>query len=299
MTLVILAAGIGSRYGGLKQMDPIGPSGEFIIDYSVYDAVCAGFDKVVFIIKKEIEDDFRNTIGKRIEKKIKVDYVFQCIEDLPEGYTVPEGRTKPWGTSQALLAAKKAVKEDFIVINSDDFYGRDAFFSIADYLKNRTKSEDREYAMVGYVLKNTLSENGSVARGVCRTSDGFLVEINERTKIQRNDGNVQFYEEETGWTDVDEDSIVSMNFWAFDSSIFDELEKREPEFLDNLKNPQKDEYLLPISVRDIMNDNLCKVKVLTSNAKWYGVTYREDKKPVSDYIRGLIESGVYPKNLWN
>ena len=300
MTLVILAAGMGSRYGGLKQIDPLGPGGEFIIDYSIYDAIQAGFNKVIFIIKEENLNDFKDTVGNRVEKHIKVEYVFQAITDLPEGYTVPEGRVKPWGTSHALLCAEKAVGNDtFAVINADDFYGRDSFEKIAKYLKEmNTEEAKKHYAMCGFVLKNTLSENGHVARGVCVTENGMLVHIDERTKIQRNDGQTQFFEDDLGWVDVDENSPVSMNFWGFDSSIFNEIRKRMPAFLNNLKNPLKDEYLLPVSVQNLMSEDICDVTVLPTDAKWYGVTYKEDKEPVQAFIRSQIENGTYPENLW-
>ncbi len=300
MTLVILAAGMGSRYGGLKQIDPLGPGGEFIIDYSIYDAIQAGFNKVVFIIKEQNLNDFKETIGDRIAKHIRVEYAFQYLTDLVPGYTVPEGREKPWGTSQALLSAKSVVDEGFAVINADDFYGRDSFMKIAEFLKSvkQGDNEKRHYAMCGFVLKNTLSENGHVARGVCKTENGMLIHIDERTKIQRNDGQTQYYTDETGWVDVDEDSPVSMNFWGFDTAIFDEIEKREANFLDNLKNPLKDEYLLPNSVQELMEDNVCDVKVLHTDSKWYGVTYRQDKEPVQKFIRDQIALGIYPEKLW-
>ncbi len=300
MTLVILAAGLGSRYGGLKQIDPVGPNGEFIIDYSIFDAKKAGFNKVVFIIKEENLQDFKDTIGNRVEKHINIEYAFQNIEDLPEGYKVPEGREKPWGTSQALLSAQNVVNENFAVINADDFYGRDSFEKIFSYLKNYVPGNGKKnYAMCGFVLKNTLSDHGHVARGVCKTENGMLVHIDERTKIQRNNGQAQYFEEETGWTDVDENSPVSMNFWGFDPSVFEEIRKREPNFLDNLKNPLKDEYLLPVSVQDLMNDGVCDVTVLHTGSKWYGVTYKEDKAPVVEFIRSQIDTGVYPEKLWD
>ena len=300
MTLVILAAGMGSRYGGLKQIDPLGPSGEFIIDYSIYDAIQAGFTKVVFIIKEENLNDFKETIGDRIAKHIEVEYAFQYLTDIVPGYTVPEGREKPWGTSQALLSAKNAVKENFAVINADDFYGRDSFMKIAEFLKavKQNENEKRHYAMCGFVLKNTLSENGHVARGVCKTEKDMLIHIDERTKIQRNDGKTQYYTDETGWVDVDENSPVSMNFWGFDTEIFDEIEKREAHFLNNLKNPLKDEYLLPNSVQELMEGDFCDVTVLHTDAKWYGVTYRQDKEPVQKFINDQIAKGIYPEKLW-
>lgn len=300
MTLVILAAGMGSRYGGLKQIDPIGPSGEFIIDYSIYDAVKAGFDKVVFIIKRENLEDFKETVGRRIEKQVKVSYVFQDINDLPAGYSVPEGRVKPWGTSHALLCAEAAVDENFAVINSDDFYGKDSYEKMAAFLKTAKDTDRLHYAMCGFILKNTLSENGHVARGVCVSDDnGMLAKIDERVKIQRNDGQTQYYEDATGWTDIDEDSLVSMNFWGFTPSVFAEIRKRECAFLDSLQNPQKDEYLLPFSVKQLIAEGICDVRVLSTPAKWYGVTYHEDKEKVQKFIADSVADGVYPGKLWD
>ena len=292
---------MGSRYGGLKQIDPIGPSGEFIIDYSIYDAVKAGFTKVVFIIKKENLEDFKETVGARVEKAVEVEYVFQDINDLPAGYTVPEGRIKPWGTSHALLCAEKAVHENFAVINSDDYYGKDTYEKIAAFLKDLKDDENKcHYGMCGFILKNTLSENGHVARGICSANaGGYLTAIDERTKIQKNNGITQYFEEDEGWTDVDDDSLVSMNFWGFTPSIFKHIKDRECAFLDNLKNPQKDEYLLPNTVKGLIADGVCDVKVLSTPSKWYGVTYREDKEKVQKFIADSVANGVYPKGLWD
>ncbi len=300
MTLVILAAGMGSRYGGLKQIDPLGPGGEFIIDYSIYDAIRAGFDRVVFIIKKENYEIFEETVGARIRGAIEVRYAFQDINDIPEGYSVPEGRVKPWGTAHALLCAKEAVDGDrFAVINSDDFYGRDSYEKLASFLKNPIEDGKQHYCMCGFILKNTLSENGHVARGVCVADDtNHLVSITERTKIQRNDGQTQFFEEETGWTDVSEDSIVSMNMWGFSASFFDEIEKRECAFFDNLKNPLKDEFLLPVMVDETMKAGDADVLVLQTMAKWYGVTYQQDKESVQKFITSCIAENIYPERLW-
>lgn len=300
MTLVILAAGMGSRYGGLKQIDPIGPSGEFIIDYSIYDALKVGFDRVVFIIKRENHAAFEETVARRIRGFVDVEYAFQDINDIPAGYTVPEGRTKPWGTAHALLCAKEAVGNDnFVVINSDDFYGRDAYMQLAGFLKD-VKAEDKLHcAMCGYILKNTLSENGHVARGVCAVDEnGMLLSITERTKIQRNDGIVQFFEEDTGWTDVSEESAVSMNMWAFTPAIFAEIERREEAFFAELKNPLKDEFFLPMLVGDAMADGAADVKVLRTAAKWYGVTYHEDKEIVQNFLLECVKDGIYPGGLW-
>ncbi|MBP3919852.1 MAG: nucleotidyltransferase [Clostridia bacterium] len=300
MTLVVLAAGMGSRYGGLKQIDPLGPGGEFIIDYSIYDAVRAGFDRVVFIIKKENLQIFEETVGARVKNAIEVRYAFQDINDIPAGYTVPAGRVKPWGTAHALLCAKDAVGGDnFAVINSDDFYGQDSYNKIASFLKNVKNDGKQHYCMCGFILKNTLSENGHVARGICLEDENhMLTSITERTKIQRNNGMTQFYEEETGWTDVSEDSIVSMNMWGFTASFFDEIAKRECAFFDHLKNPQKDEFLLPVMVSETMKDGAADVTVLQTMAKWYGVTYHEDKAAVQKFIADCIADNVYPGGLW-
>ncbi len=298
MTLVILAAGMGSRYGGLKQIDPIGPSGEFIIDYSIHDAVAAGFDKVVFIIKKENLQDFEETVGKRVSKYVKTAYVFQDLNDLPKGYSVPQGRVKPWGTSHALLCAQSEVHDNFAVINSDDYYGKDAYVKMVEFLRGAADAKPSHYAMCGFILRNTLSENGHVARGICQSRDGMLTGIDERTKIQRNDGVVQFYEEGQGWTDVSEDSLVSMNFWGFTPAIFDQVRARECEFLDNMKNPQKDEFLLPNTVKELIADGECDVKVLQTPSKWYGVTYHEDKEKVQKFISDAVAQNIYPERLW-
>ncbi len=302
MTLVILAAGMGSRYGGLKQIDPIGPDGEFIIDYSVYDAIQAGFDKVVFIIKKEHYEEFAETIGARVGTKIKTAYAFQEMEALPGGYTVPQDRSKPWGTAHALLCAREAVGSDtFAVINADDFYGRESYEKMASFLRGVRSDAQRPYpfAMCGFVLKNTLSENGHVARGVCEVDSlGRLADIRERTKIQRNNGQVQFFEEEDGWTDVSEDSTVSMNFWGFTPAIFDEIEKRFPAFLDAMKQPLKEEFLLPTVVSGLIAGGVCEVAVLPTMAKWHGVTYHEDKEKVQNFIKSCIENHEYPGGLW-
>ncbi len=304
MTLVILAAGMGSRYGGLKQIDPIGPCGEFIIDFSIYDALEAGFDKVVFIIKEENYDIFRKTVGARIENRVQVEYVFQDIRALPAGYAVPAERVKPWGTAHALLCAKDAVNDPFLVINSDDFYGRDSYLKMAQFLADSVSGKKDggklQMAMCGFVLKNTLSENGHVARGVCETNaQGHLIGVTERTKIQRNQGVTQYYEEETGWTDVDENSVVSMNMWGFTPEIFDIIEKDFPAFLDQMKNPLKDEYFLPLVVQNMIDAGIADFTVVKTMSKWYGVTYQQDKPTVQEFIDRSIADGVYPKGLWN
>ncbi len=300
MTLVILAAGMGSRYGGLKQIDPVGPAGEFIIDYSIYDAIAAGFDRVVFIIKRENYEIFEETVAKRIRPHVKVEYAFQDIHDIPEGYQVPEGRVKPWGTAHALLCARDAVGDDtFAVINSDDFYGRDSYEKIAAFLKTVKREQKQHYCMCGFILKNTLSENGHVARGVCvEDADHMLTSITERTKIQRNEGRPQFFEEETGWIDISEDTVVSMNMWGFTPELFGEIERLEQVFFANLKNPLKDEFLLPEVVGDTMKADISDVTVLQTMAKWYGVTYHEDKAMVQKFISDSIAENRYPEGLW-
>lgn len=300
MTLVIMAAGMGNRYGGLKQIDPIGPNGEFIIDYSIYDAVKAGCDRVVFIIKEENLEDFRETVGKRIEGSVKVEYAFQRMQDIPCG-EIPSERKKPWGTTQAVLACKDIVKDSFMVINADDFYGKEAYKVVFDYLSALDKNTENKYCMPGYILKNTLSENGHVARGVCSADkNGFLSHIVERKKIMRNSGNVQFCDKKEVWHDIDENSIVSMNFWGFTPSAFGMLESGFESFLKNSETDLiNDEYYLATVIGENIADNKCTVKVLETTAKWFGVTYKADKASVAGFIRALIDKGEYPNRLWD
>ena len=296
-TLVVMAAGLGSRYGGLKQIDPIGPSGEIIIDYSVFDAVKAGFSKVVFIIKKENEEIFKEVIGNKLEGTIEVAYAFQDVNDIPGGNTYD--REKPWGTGHAVLAAKPYVDTPFAVINADDFYGSTTFSGLQKFLENVSDNDRYQYAMMGFVLENTLTDNGSVARGICEVSeDGLLKTITERTKIQKF-GNETKFEENGEWTVIPEGSFVSMNTWGFTPSIFDELEKRLPKFLEDSKdNILKAEYFLPSVVDELIRENKADVKVLPCNEKWYGVTYKEDKEPVMAAIRNMVDDGAYPEKLW-
>lgn len=300
MTLVILAAGLGSRYGGLKQIDPITDNGEFIIDFSVFDAVKSGFDKIVFVIKKENHADFVETIGKRIEKHVKVEYAFQDINNLPEGFSLPEGRTKPWGTAHAVLSAKDCVKDNFAVINADDFYGRDAFVKLAAHLKNAGKTDGKaNLCMVGYILENTLTENGTVSRGECAVDDnGYLTDVVERTKLKR-DGDDAAYEENGEWHKIPSDTIVSMNCLGFTPDVFEHIEKGFVKFLSNLENPQKSEYFIPTAIKDMLRDGVADMKVYSTDSVWYGVTYHEDKEKVQSSIRDMIDSGFYPKALWN
>jgi len=295
-TLLIMAAGMGSRFGGLKQLEPVGPNDEFIIDYSVYDAIKFGFNKIVFIIKKENYDIFRETIGKRIEDKIKVEYVFQELDNLPEGYSVPKNRVKPWGTGHAILCARNVINEPFAIINADDFYGNDAYRVISEFME---KSESNEIAIVGYDVINTLTENGSVKRGVCVSENGYLTNINESV-IEMKDGII----EATSLVDgksfaIDKDTKVSMNMMAFSPVVFPYLEKKFVEFLENNReNIEKCEYLIPTVLSEGINEKFCNVFLVSTTAKWAGVTYREDKISVVNYINSLIENGYYPNKLW-
>lgn len=297
--LVVMAAGMGSRYGGLKQIDPIGSHGEIIMDFSVYDAIKAGFKKVVFIIKQENEEIFKEAIGNRLSKIIDIEYVYQQLNKLPEGYTVPEGRIKPWGTGHAILCCKDVVDGPFAVINADDYYGKEAFKLIYDYLSTHQDDEKYRYTMVGYVLENTLTDHGHVARGICESKDGYLTGIQERTHIERKDGIVQFLEEDT-WTPVAADTTVSMNLWGFTPSIFEELENKFTTFLDDAitHNPLKAEYFLPNVAGTLISEDKATVRVLESKDKWYGVTYKEDKPVVVAAIGNLKSTGIYPENLW-
>lgn len=300
MTLVIMAAGMGSRFGGLKQVEPVGPNGEFILDYSVYDAIKAGYEKVVFIIKEENYDLFRETIGKRIESKIKVEYAFQKIEDVPKGVTIPEGRVKPWGTSHAILSARKYVSEPFTVINADDFYGFDPYAKMKRFFDKNT--DPNTYAMIGYKTKNTMSENGSVKRGVCsKDENDFLTNLVE-SSIEKKEGKIIAtpLEDEDNSFEVEEDTLVSMNFFGFNPSIFEYLEDEMNEFFEKHKDDlDKCEFLIPTSVFKRIDEGKIKVKVLDTDEKWYGVTYKEDKKDLVDAINKMIEEGKYPKDLWN
>ena len=301
--LVVMAAGMGSRYGGLKQLDPIDDNGHVILDYSVFDAMRAGFETVVFVIKPEIEDVFREKIGDRIAKKMNVRYAFQRSDDLPEGYSVPEGRTKPWGTAQAVLAARDVVDGAFAVINADDYYGPEGFEQIYNYLLHHPDTPGMyEYAMVGYLLKNTVTENGSVARGVCtETASGYLHNVIERTKIIKGENNPQYTEDDGAtWHDLSEDDIVSMNLWGFQKSYLEEAWAGFPAFLDKTiaENPLKGEYFLPFVVTTMLNAEEATVKVLASKDKWYGVTYAADKPVVMAALKDKTAEGQYPDGLW-
>lgn len=300
--LVIMAAGMGSRYGGLKQMDPVDENGHIIMDFSIYDAIRAGFEKVVFIIKKENEALFKECVGDRVAKKMQVEYVFQDLHNLPEGYIVPEGREKPWGTGHAVLSCLSAVDGPFAVINADDYYGREAFQIIYDFLTTHQDDEKYQYTMVGYYLKNTLTENGHVARGVCiADEEGKLTGITERTHIEKHaDGPAYTEDDGETWTKLPEDTIVSMNMWGFTSSILQELNNRFARFLEeNLrKNPLKCEYFLPFVVDELLKENKAEVTVLKSPDRWYGVTYKEDKPVVVEAIKNMRSAGLYPQGNW-
>ncbi len=298
MTLVILAAGMGSRYGGLKQIDPITAEGEFIIDFSVYDAALAGFDKVVFVIKRENLELFRETIGKRFENKIKVEYAFQELNDVPLGFSVPEGRVKPWGTAHALLAARDVVDDAFMVINSDDFYGRSAYRMLFEHFARLGSSEKYKYAMVGYILENTLTENGTVSRGICAVDENsMLTSVEERGEI-RKEGDMAAYKSADGTAYMPLRSVASMNCWGFTPDIFEKLSKGFAEFLSQKHADElKCEYYLPFAVCDMLQNGECDVKVYSSEDSWYGVTYKEDKPFVVNSIAALKESKVYPTRL--
>lgn len=301
--LVVMAAGMGSRYGGLKQIDPVDKHGNIIIHYSLFDAYRAGFRKAVFVIKPELEETFREVIGPNVPKKMEIRYVHQVITDLPEGFTVPEGRTKPWGTAHAALAARNVVQGPFAIINADDYYGVGAFKSIYDYLCTHPDSEEHyEYTMVGYLLKNTVTENGSVARGICTaTEDGYLANVVERTKIEKGETMPRFTEDDGAtWTEISGDTIVSMNMWGFTCSYLDEAQARFPAFLEQTAktNPLKGEYFLPSVVSQLLEEGKARVRLLSSADKWYGVTYQQDKPVVVEALKEMRESGVYPEKLW-
>lgn len=299
--LVVMAAGMGSRYGGLKQIDPVGVKGEAILDYSIFDAHRAGFETVVIIIKKAIEKDFMETVGKRLEKApVEIRYAFQELNKLPAGYTVPEGRTKPWGTSHAVLCAAEAIDgAPFAVINADDYYGASAYKVMYDYLSQNT--DPYGYCMVGYELGKTVTDNGSVARGICETDDnGFLTVVTERTRIEKYSGGIHFTEDGENWVDVPADTTVSMNMWGFMPSFLEEINARFSAFLDKAlpENPLKCEYFLPIPIAQLIQEKKATVKVLTSPDRWFGVTYAADKPVVVAELRKMTDEGKYPAGLW-
>lgn len=300
--LVIMAAGMGSRYGGLKQIDPVDEQGHIIMDFSIYDAKRAGFEKVVFIIKEENEKDFREAIGSRVERYMETAYAYQKISDIPEGFAVPEGRVKPWGTAHAVLCAGKEVDGPFAVINADDYYGRDAFQKIYDYLSTHEDDGKYRYTMVGYQLKNTVTDNGHVARGICEINEaGELTAVVERTRIEKRDGGIAYTEDDgVTWEPVSGEVLVSMNMWGFTRSIVDEIQAGFPAFLEKglRDNPMKCEYFLPSVVSSLLEKDQASVAVLASADKWYGVTYKEDKPVVVAAMQKLKADGVYPEDLW-
>ncbi len=296
-TLVILAAGMGSRYGGLKQIDPVDEEGNKIIDFSIYDAIKVGFDEVVFIIKEAIKDDFIAEVGKNVEKYVKVKYVYQELDKLPKGFSLDPNRVKPWGTAHALLCCKDVLTKPFCVINSDDFYGREAFDKIAYFLTSVKTDTKMHFSMVGYLLGNTLTDNGTVTRGVCKQDNGFLTDIVE-TKNLAADGDLVSYKLGDTINHLTKDTLVSMNFWGLTPEIFKYLEEGFIEFLTNTKDILTDEFYLPIFIDTLIKSNKADVRVLSTDAKWFGVTYKEDKEEVVASIKKLKDNNVYPERLW-
>lgn len=297
-TLFVLAAGMGSRYGGLKQLDGLGPNGETIMDYSIFDAIRGGFGKLVFVIRKDFENDFRNKIISKYENHIPVELVFQSIDDLPAGFTCPEGRTKPWGTNHAVLMGKDVIKEPFAVINADDFYGRDSFAVLGKAL-SEMDGKKNDYCMVGYRVGNTLSESGSVARGICGTNEeGYLTTVVERTEIMRVNGPVCYKDEKGEWVAIEDNTPVSMNMWGFTPDYFKYSEDYFMEFLKENRENLKAEYYIPLMVNKLVNDGTARVKVLDTTAKWFGVTYAADRQSVVDKIQALVDAGEYPAKLF-
>lgn len=300
-TLFLLAAGMGSRYGGLKQLDTLGPNGETIMDYSVYDAIQAGFGKIVWVIRKDFEEQFRTQILSKYQDKIPCELVFQSLDALPEGFTVPEGREKPWGTNHAVLMGKDAIKEPFCVINCDDFYNRDAFMVMGKFLSELPEGSTNRYAMVGFRVGNTLSENGTVARGICsKDAQGNLTTVVERTEIQRVNGSVCYKDEQGEWVPVEDNTPVSMNMWGFTPDYFEHSEKYFRGFLSDEKNIKnlKAEFFIPLMVNELINNNIATVKVLDTTSKWFGVTYAADRDATVARIQQLVDEGVYPNKLF-
>ncbi len=297
-TLLVLAAGIGSRYGSLKQIDKLGPSGETIMDYSIYDSIRAGFGKVVFVIRRSIEADFNEVINK-FNRKILVEFVYQELDNVPADIQIPPERQKPWGTGHAVMIAAEKINTPFAVINADDFYGANSFQIIGEYLTSKRDSDIDTYCMVGYTLKNTLSENGHVARGVCeKSSDHILKSIIERTQIQRMNEKIQFKDSDETWKDLNGEEIVSMNFWGFPVSIFQHLNKKFNSFITNNFNNPKAEFYIPLAVNELIKEGEARVRVLSTPDPWFGVTYKEDKEESIKKLNELIKEGVYPKKLW-
>ena len=300
-TLLLLAAGMGSRYGGLKQLDGLGPNGETIMDYSIYDAIKAGFGKIVFVIRKDFEKEFKEKVLSKYEGHIPAELVFQSLDALPEGYAVPEGRENPWGTNHAVMMAKDVIKEPFCVINCDDFYNRDSFMVIGKFLSELPENSKNAYAMVGFRVGNTLSENGTVARGVCSTDEnGLLTTVVERTEIMRVEGKVSYKDEEGQWVAIEDNTPVSMNMWGFSPDYFDYSEKYFKDFLADEKNRTnlKAEFFIPLMVNKLVNDKTATVKVLDTTSKWFGVTYSADREGTVERIQSLVNEGIYPSKLF-
>ncbi len=299
-TLLVLAAGMGSRYGSLKQIDPVGPSGETIIDYSIYDAIRAGFGKVVFIIRKSFEQDFKDIFISKLQPHIPVEYVFQEIDRVPAGLAISAERTKPWGTAHAILMASDIILEPFAVINGDDFYGAGAFKTMADYLGSLTESQQTQYSLVGYQVGNTMSDHGTVSRGVCMADEnGFLVSVTERTNIQYVNGGIAYQDADGTVAFLEPETLVSMNFWGFTPEYFKQTELLFTEFVKANSDSLKAEFYIPSAIDNLINRSEASVKVLRSDAKWFGVTYKEDKPLVIEKLAQLIKAGIYPAQLWN
>lgn len=298
-TLLVLAAGMGSRYGGLKQIDAMGPHGEWLLDYSVYDALRAGFGKVVFVIRESFKEEFVKQVGDRFADQLEVATVCQELQNLPDGYKVPKDREKPWGTAHAIMMANEVINENFAVINSDDYYGIDSYKCIFDYFMQSENKSEQEYCMVGYPLKNTLSPHGTVNRGVCQSDEnGYLQSVLEQEKIEITEGGARCPKIEGGWTNFTGDEPASMNLWGFTPNIFNELDEKMKIFLDQRGQELKSEIYIPSVVDELIRDKKASVKVLHSNSQWFGVTYPEDKQKVVNNIEALIQQGAYPSKLW-
>ncbi|MCY3775984.1 MAG: NTP transferase domain-containing protein [Candidatus Aminicenantes bacterium] len=298
LTLLVLAAGMGSRYGGLKQIDPVGPGGETLLDYSVYDAVRAGFDRVVFIVRGDMESDFRDAAGRRIERRVAVEYCRQELEMVPGWFSIPPERRKPWGTGHAVLAARNAIDGNFAAVNADDFYGAGSYRKLAGHLQQAADCRRGDYGMVGFRLRETLSDHGTVARGVCRSRQGLLEEVVELTRIARTSDGAVYFDSEGQAHNLSGDELVSMNMWGFTPSIFDHLERAFARFLRERGGEDGAEFMIPTLVNDLVAAGQARVRVLRSSDAWFGVTYREDRDRVTSQIRELVSGGAYPERLW-
>lgn len=301
-SLVIMAAGMGSRYGGLKQVDRITEAGEIILDFSLYDAMMAGFSRAVFIIREEHRELFRELVDERAGRFMDIEYAYQKLDDIPEGFEIPDGREKPWGTGHAVLSCRNLIKGPFAVINADDYYGPGSFASVYEYLSETRDDDKYSFCMAGYQLKNTVTENGHVSRGVCETDDkGFLRKVTERTKIMKDSGRIAYTEDDgRTWVPLDPDTVVSMNFWGFSAAMMDEMKQEFPQELEKIleTNPLKGEYYLPFAADRLVQEGKARVKVITSPDKWYGVTYKEDKEDVQNALQAMKDKGMYPEKLW-